>query len=195
MRSIVRAWYVPLSLQSLHMLDIMLQLVEIADGLTYLHSQHIVHGNIHQAGPTRSRSQCSLLILGQHNIFVYDDGHAMLGSFSIAIFDSEVHSNADSMSTDDRRGMSGWMSPERMQGKHRITFQDDVFAFGCLLYSVRPLVSFSSSPFGNSMVDDQARCLWVGRHSQSLAALMQRSGSCADSAQSDRPAMNVLDPL
>jgi serine/threonine protein kinase len=53
------------------------------------------------------------------------------------MLDSNVDLDADAWASDFRLGSSGWMPPERMQNNHRITFRDDVFGFGCLLYCVR----------------------------------------------------------
>jgi serine/threonine protein kinase len=55
------------------------------------------------------------------------------------MLDSKVDLDAHTWGSDSniRLGSSGWMPPERMQNNHRITFRDDIFGFGCLLYCVR----------------------------------------------------------
>ncbi|KAJ7781785.1 kinase-like domain-containing protein [Mycena maculata] len=100
-------------------------LFEIAQGLQYLHSLNIVHGDLRGA-----------------NILINDDWSACLADFGLSGF-----SNASSsMRTSTRAGSLRWMAPElidpdRFGYKFARTPASDVYAFGCVcveLYTGRP---------------------------------------------------------
>ncbi|KAJ7083618.1 kinase-like domain-containing protein, partial [Mycena belliarum] len=91
-------------------------LLEIAQGLQYLHSQCIVHGDIRGT-----------------NILVDDDGHPRLADFGLSTYaDATVKSST-------RTGSTRWMAPELLspgtEGFRR-TFASDVYAFACVCYEL-----------------------------------------------------------
>ncbi|KAF7340968.1 Kinase-like protein [Mycena sanguinolenta] len=90
-------------------------LYEIAQGLQYLHSQDIVHGDLRGA-----------------NILINEDWSACLADFGLSIF-----SDATSLMTTNRGGSTYWMAPElldpdRFGMKFARTPASDVYAFGCV---------------------------------------------------------------
>ncbi|KAJ6536000.1 hypothetical protein DFH09DRAFT_1179314 [Mycena vulgaris] len=94
-------------------------LLEIAQGLQYLHSQYIVHGDIRG-----------------ENILVDDEGHARLADFGLASYaNATVKSSA-------RSGSLRWMAPELLDPgclqleDFRRTFSTDVYAFACVCYEL-----------------------------------------------------------
>ncbi|KAJ7145894.1 kinase-like domain-containing protein [Mycena epipterygia] len=100
-------------------------LFEIAQGLQYLHSRNIVHGDLRGA-----------------NILINEDWSACLTDFGLSVF-----SNASSsMRTSTRAGSLYWMAPElidpdRFGFKFARTPASDVYAFGCVcieVYTGRP---------------------------------------------------------
>ncbi|KAF7329029.1 RBR-type E3 ubiquitin transferase [Mycena venus] len=101
-----------------------LQLYEIAQGLQYLHSRNIVHGDLRGA-----------------NILINDDGSACLADFGLSRF-----SDATSLMSTNRGGSLYWMAPELIDpGRFGYQFTrtpaTDVYAFGCVcleLYTGRP---------------------------------------------------------
>jgi serine/threonine protein kinase len=101
-----------------------LQLVEIAQGLSYLHSQDVVHGDLRGA-----------------NILVDRQGRAQLADFGLSI----VFSTSASLRTLNTNGGNGrWMAPELLDpdiiesiGFNR-TPQSDVYSFACVCLEVRP---------------------------------------------------------
>ncbi|KAJ7623223.1 kinase-like domain-containing protein [Roridomyces roridus] len=112
-----------LYLNQIHMI---LQLFEIAQGLAYLHSQQIVHGDLRGS-----------------NILVDDDWHARLADFGLAVFSDATAATH----TSHRGGSVRWMSPELHYPQScgletfKRTFASDVysFAFVCVeLYSGKP---------------------------------------------------------
>ncbi|KAJ7875377.1 kinase-like domain-containing protein [Mycena olivaceomarginata] len=105
-------------------------LYEIAQGLEYLHSRNIVHGDLRGA-----------------NILITQDWSACLTDFGLSIF-----SDATSTMSTNRGGSLYWMAPELLNPdsfglKFVRTPATDVYAFGCVcfeLYTDRP--PFSSLP-------------------------------------------------
>ncbi|KAJ7654133.1 kinase-like domain-containing protein [Mycena polygramma] len=100
-------------------------LYEIAQGLQYLHSQNIVHGDLRGT-----------------NILINDDGSACLADFGLS-----VSTNATkTMDTSEQEGSLLWMAPEllnpeQFERKFARTPASDVYAFGCVcveLYTGQP---------------------------------------------------------
>ncbi|KAL0065198.1 hypothetical protein AAF712_007868 [Marasmius tenuissimus] len=106
--------------------DIEKRLFEIAQGLAYLHSQHIIHGDLRGS-----------------NILVDDEWHARLADFGLAVFsDATVGTNSS-----HNAGSVRWMAPELHHPQSfglkyfRRTFASDVYSFACVcveLYSGKP---------------------------------------------------------
>ncbi|KAJ7646740.1 hypothetical protein FB45DRAFT_180933 [Roridomyces roridus] len=100
-------------------------LFEIAQGLQYLHSHAIVHGDLRGA-----------------NILVSEDWSACLSDFGLSSFSDAT----TSMHTSTRAGSIYWMAPEliapaRFGCKFSRTQASDVYAFACVcveLYTGRP---------------------------------------------------------
>ncbi|KAF7373187.1 Kinase-like protein [Mycena sanguinolenta] len=100
-------------------------LYEIAQGLEYLHSYAIVHGDLKGA-----------------NILVKENGSACLADFGLSIY-SDASAKTSSTS---RGGSLYWMAPELLDPDHFgfqfvRTVATDVYAFGCVcfeLYTGRP---------------------------------------------------------
>ncbi|KAF8155297.1 kinase-like domain-containing protein [Mycena galopus ATCC 62051] len=97
---------------------------EIAVGLQYLHSQHVVHGDLRGA-----------------NILLDDQGHIRLADFGLAVF-------ADGpLAPTNRGGSTRWMAPELLDPSScglevfQRTFASDVYSFACVcleLYTGKP---------------------------------------------------------
>ncbi|KAJ6524513.1 kinase-like domain-containing protein, partial [Mycena capillaripes] len=116
--------------------DKALQLFEIAQGLQYLHSRNIVHGDLRGA-----------------NILINENCSASLADFGLSIF-----SDATSSMSTNRGGSLYWMAPElldpdRFGCKFARTPASDVYAFACVcleLYTGRP--PFSELPEPTAML-------------------------------------------
>ncbi|KAF7333656.1 Kinase-like protein [Mycena sanguinolenta] len=100
-------------------------LYEIAQGLEYLHSRAIIHGDLKGA-----------------NILVKENGSACLADFGLSIY-SDTSAKTSSTS---RGGSLYWMAPELLDPDHFgfqfvRTVATDLYAFGCVcfeLYTGRP---------------------------------------------------------
>ncbi|KAF8172841.1 kinase-like domain-containing protein [Mycena galopus ATCC 62051] len=107
-------------------------LYKIAQGLQYLHSCGIVHGDLRGT-----------------NILIKQDWSACLADFGLSIF-----SDATSSMTTNRGGSLYWMAPELLDpdssgDKITRTPASDVYAFGCVcfeLYTGRPPFANLSEP-------------------------------------------------
>ncbi|KAF9257558.1 kinase-like protein [Marasmius fiardii PR-910] len=108
--------------------DVLRLLFEVIQGIEYLHSQGVVHGDIKGA-----------------NILIDDEFHPRLIDFGLTIFHGSEHH------TTDLGGTLRWMAPELFFGNDtRRSFASDVYAFGCLcveVYTGKP-------PFANEVPHD-----------------------------------------
>ncbi|KAF8174693.1 kinase-like domain-containing protein, partial [Mycena galopus ATCC 62051] len=99
-------------------------LYHIAQGLQYLHSRNIVHGDLRGA-----------------NILIKEDCSACLADFGLSML-----SDTTSLASTNRGGNSHWMAPELLDPPRfgldfLRTLATDVYAFGCVcfeLYTERP---------------------------------------------------------
>ncbi|KAJ7148694.1 kinase-like domain-containing protein, partial [Mycena crocata] len=94
-------------------------LLQIAQGLEYLHSQSVVHGDLRGT-----------------NILIDDAGNARLADFGLASYaDATLKSSA-------RAGSTRWMAPELLSPEElhfpefRRTLSTDVYAFACVCYEL-----------------------------------------------------------
>ncbi|KAJ7041246.1 hypothetical protein C8F04DRAFT_1177432 [Mycena alexandri] len=95
-------------------------LSEIAQGLQYLHSRKIVHGDLRGA-----------------NILINEDWSACLADFGLSVFANTT----TSMYTSTRAGSIYWMAPElidpdRFGYRYARTPSSDVYAFGCVCFEL-----------------------------------------------------------
>ncbi|KAF7373420.1 Kinase-like protein [Mycena sanguinolenta] len=107
-------WQVSCLFETGRFIYIKVKLYEIAQGLQYLHSRNIVHGDLRGA-----------------NILINDDWSACLADFGLSSFSDS------SSSTSARGGSLYWMAPElfdpdRFGYKFTRTPATDVYAFGCV---------------------------------------------------------------
>ncbi|KIP07947.1 hypothetical protein PHLGIDRAFT_40784, partial [Phlebiopsis gigantea 11061_1 CR5-6] len=96
-------------------------MVDIAQGMAYLHSEGLAHGDLRGA-----------------NILVDDDGNARLTDFGLAVFVHGHSKNYASM----RTGSLQWEAPEMINASGeamttRPTFATDVYSFSHVCIEVR----------------------------------------------------------
>ncbi|KAJ6486731.1 kinase-like domain-containing protein, partial [Mycena sanguinolenta] len=105
-------------------------LVEIAQGLDYLHSMNIVHGDLRGT-----------------NILITDEGSACLSDFGLATTIADADSTVGVTSSSNRAGSVRWFAPELIEPtnfgckKFIRTKASDVYAYACVcleLYTGNP---------------------------------------------------------
>ena len=110
------------------------QLLDIADGLRYLHSCNVIHGDLKGVRHRPNVFFSPTLTQRQSNILVDDSGSAHIADFGLAA----VTRNLDSvLSTSLRTGHTvRWAAPEVMdKGTH--TKEADIFAFAMVMVEAR----------------------------------------------------------
>jgi len=107
---------------------------DVACGVSYLHSRHpaVVHGD-----------------LKADNVFISEDGHAMLTDFGL----STALEGVPSSTTSHRQGGSmRWMAPELVRDAHRFrSCVTDIYAFGSLTFEILT----GEFPYGSLSTDVQ----------------------------------------
>ncbi|KAJ6486751.1 kinase-like domain-containing protein [Mycena sanguinolenta] len=111
--------------------DVNRLLLEIAQGLDYLHSMNVVHGDLRGT-----------------NILISDDGNACLSDFGLAMsIDDADSTTAGATSSSNRAGSVRWFAPELIDPtkfgcpKFVRTKASDVYAYACVcleLYTRNP---------------------------------------------------------
>ncbi|KAJ7087012.1 kinase-like domain-containing protein [Mycena epipterygia] len=98
-------------------------LMEVATGLTYLHSENVIHGDLHPA-----------------NILITDAGHAQLTDFGLSMIMPEFEGT--SYMTSSIRGAVRWAAPEvfreslNSDTSLNVSAMSDVYSFGGIMYQV-----------------------------------------------------------
>ncbi|KAF7324960.1 Protein kinase domain-containing protein [Mycena kentingensis (nom. inval.)] len=115
-------------------------LLEVANGLQYLHSQGVVHGDLRGV-----------------NILIDDDGHVQLADFGIASYEDAT------LESSTRRGNTCWLAPELLEPEpghvYRRTRASDVYSFACVCYELYN----GAPPF--SVLESDGRETRIGEYS------------------------------
>ncbi|KAG1765800.1 kinase-like domain-containing protein [Suillus occidentalis] len=93
----------------------------VADGLKYLHSENVIHGDLHPA-----------------NVLVDDSGHPRLTDFGLATIAGDAELQL-SVTTTTRTLDPRWRAPEVIGIEHdpeRPSFESDIYSFGGIIYFV-----------------------------------------------------------
>jgi serine/threonine protein kinase len=96
--------------------------IGIADGLNYLHSENVIHGDLHPA-----------------NVLIDDSGNPRLTDFGLATVAGDAELQL-SMTTATRTLDSRWRAPEIVGVEHdpeKPSFKSDVYALGGVMLFVR----------------------------------------------------------
>ena len=119
----------------------------MAEGLKYLHSNGVIHGDVRGVSDMdhdskrRRRRLTSDIAVDQSNVFISQERHVQLADFGLAAID-DVTSRGSATS---EAGSKRWMAPElhdpeRFGLKHfERTPATDMYAFGSTILEVRCL--------------------------------------------------------
>ncbi|KIO26831.1 hypothetical protein M407DRAFT_234090 [Tulasnella calospora MUT 4182] len=88
--------------------------IEIAEGLVYLHQNRIIHGD-----------------LKGNNVLISKEEHAQICDFGLA-----KHVTSRTATSLKGAGSLPWQSPEMLQNAGKKTFESDIYAFGITVYEV-----------------------------------------------------------
>ncbi|KAJ7191688.1 kinase-like protein, partial [Mycena pura] len=100
-------------------------LQDTANGLAYLHSQDVIHGDLHPA-----------------NILITDDGRAQLTDFGLSLIIPEFEGTSYMTSSSVRGGAVRWAAPEVFLPRSNsdtalnVSAMSDVYSFGGVIYQV-----------------------------------------------------------
>jgi len=106
----------------------------VADGLYYLHSCNIVHGDLKGVSDCSGSRFPPILTRAQPNILVDPAGCARITDFGLAT----VTQNLDSMRTasDDKGHTARWTAPEILNEQGTYSKEADVFSFAMVMIEV-----------------------------------------------------------
>ena len=111
------------------------QISDIAEGLRFLHSRNVVHGDLRGVRDCSGPCFTTVLTYVQQNIFMDASGHARITDFCLAT----VAQNLDSM----RRASGGsghtarWTAPEILNEDGTRSKEADIFSFAMVMIEVR----------------------------------------------------------
>lgn len=130
-------------------------MLEVAEGIRYIHSEGIVHGDLHGVR-ILIHSQSDHLILFQENVLIDADLHCQISGFGLARPSEAAVTQSTtafslSFAAPELFGMCIKCGRPECTGcyeghgeQHRgKTTETDVYAFGCLYYAVRFGFSFN----------------------------------------------------
>jgi len=110
------------------------QLSDAAEGLRYLHSCNVIHGDLKGVGNSISLF-ATILMPDQVNILVDSSGLVCLADFGLAT----VTQNPNSMQNVSRPGgfTPGWTAPEILEAKETCSKKADIFSLAMVMIEVR----------------------------------------------------------
>ncbi|KAF9646896.1 kinase-like protein [Thelephora ganbajun] len=145
-------------------------LLGVAEGLAYLHSCNVIHGDL--KGP---------------NIMVDESGNARITDFGLAVIARNPHSHR---STFDESGRTArWCAPEILRGGQFVGRESDVFSFGMVIIEVFT----GKAPFGNDRTPAVIASIMTGKtperpdHPGFTDDLWELTQRCLKEVPSDRP--------
>ena len=116
-------------------MPIICKLLDVAEGLAYLHAKHVIHGDM--KGVSISSGSCSTVLRSfyQFNILISGRGHARLTDFGL----SSVVRGFNSDPVSELQGFTPrWAAPEIVMGND-CTQEADIYAFGMVVIEVSSL--------------------------------------------------------
>ena len=110
------------------------QLSDVANGLCYLHSHNVIHGDLKGVRDCSESHPITVLTPDQPNILVGADGRARIMDFSLATV--AVDEDSEQIPLDRRIGSEQWSAPEVL-GYRIIRKKTDIFSFAMVMIEVR----------------------------------------------------------
>ena len=111
------------------------QLSDVAEGLHYLHSCDVVHGDLKGVRTLSKPRLTTMLIPAKPNILVDATGHARITDFGLATI-TQVPGRIQNP-LDDYGHSPLWVAPEILDGRAAYSKETDVFSFAGVIIEVR----------------------------------------------------------
>ena len=108
------------------------KLRDITNGLYYLHSCNVVHGNLKGVCDYSEPRFAAILTPGQQNILMDATGRARITDFGLATITQDLYS-----ASDDRGYTPRWTAPEILNEEGTYSREADVFSFAMVIIEVR----------------------------------------------------------
>jgi serine/threonine protein kinase len=113
------------------------QILDVSNGLEYLHSERVVHGDLkgvlYISFKRRPDNLCSLL---QLNILVTPSHRACIADFGLSSICDAISLRFTHSTATPHGGTGRYQAPELLSGA-RNHFGSDVYAFACVCYEAR----------------------------------------------------------
>ena len=111
------------------------QLSDIAEGLYFLHSRNVVHGDLKGVRDRFEPHFAVILTRVQSNILLDADSHARITDFGL----TKVTQNLDSIrsASNDQGHMGRWTAPEILNEEETHSKEGDVFSFAMVMVEAR----------------------------------------------------------
>ena len=110
------------------------QLDDIVEGLHYLHSHNVVHGDLKGVCVYPKFRSALVLIPNQPNVLVDDTGHARITDFGFAVVTHNLDIMWGALPGDGHTAR--WTAPEILTGKGANSKEADVFSFAMVVIEV-----------------------------------------------------------
>ncbi|TDL21254.1 kinase-like protein [Rickenella mellea] len=114
-------------------------LMDVAEGLRYLHSQNLLHGKLRAVSRIPTSSWFWSHNTLQANVHVGNDDRALLCDFSFPITDAGAHNpqiGNDEVEADYVRWLAYELFDEHVSTMRKLTFATDMYSYGCLMHEV-----------------------------------------------------------
>ena len=124
-------------------MPIIRKLLDVAEGLAYLHVKHTIHGDLKGVSNSPGSSSAVLIFLYQSNVLINRRGRARLTDFGLT---SVVRGLKSVRVPELRGGTLRWAAPEVIRGESSGTQKADIYSFGMVVIEVSPLTSLRLVP-------------------------------------------------
>ena len=111
------------------------QLSDVAEGLNYLHSCNVVHGDLKGVRGYMLFSFTAILTPHQSNILVDPTGCARITNFGLVMVTQSLDSIRNA--SGERGHSAQWIAPEILDGQGTHSREGDVFSFAMVMIEVR----------------------------------------------------------
>lgn len=111
------------------------QSFDVAEGLSYLHSYSVIHGELKGVRNCFGSHFTTVLTPSQSNVIVDITGRARITDFGLAM----ITQNMDSIRSASAEHVHGarWIAPEILDGQGTCSKEGDVFSFAMVTIEVR----------------------------------------------------------